>query len=108
MEFKTFNEEELNTFSKETIITLYVQLTSSFQILADQNEKLIKQVTDLQESVAILANHRFGRHTEKSSEIADGQIPLDLEGIALVLNEAELITDNASEDEKSEAELFKP
>ena len=61
--------EELNTFSKETIITLYVQLTSSFQILADQNEKLIKQVADLQESVAILANHRFGRHTEKSSEI---------------------------------------
>ena len=71
MDFKTFSEEELNTFSKEMIITLYLQLTSSFQIISKQNEQimeqneqqtkvLLTQIDNLKEQIAILTNYRFG------------------------------------------------
>ena len=95
MEFKTFKEEELNTFSKEMIVTLYLQLASSFQLLSQQNEQILsqnqvitqqnekqlRQIENLQESIAILTNHRFGRRTEKTSEILDGQIFLNFDDL---------------------------
>ena len=34
MEFKTFSEDELNNFSKEMIVTLYLQLAASFELIS--------------------------------------------------------------------------
>jgi len=66
---KTFSEEELNTLSKDMIISLYLQLNSSFQLLSEQNKQmmkqneiqtnaLMKQISDLQEQLAMLTNYR--------------------------------------------------
>ena len=124
MNFKAFSEEELNTFSKEMIITSYLQLVSFFQILSKQNEELIrkneeqieeqrkqnaellKQIENLQENLAILTNYRFGRKTEKTSDIMDGQMVLALQDGTLILNEVEKIADDLPEEEKSDEELL--
>ena len=115
MDFKTFSEEELNTFSKEMIITLYLQLTSSFQIISKQNEQimeqneqqtkfLLKQIDNLKEQIAMLTNYRFGRQTEKSSEILEGQMVLEFDGQPLILNEIEWEIDHSDEPEKTDEE----
>ena len=117
MDFKTFSEEELNTFSKEMIITLYLQLTSSFQIISKQNEQimeqneqqtmvLLTQIDNLKEQIAILTNYRFGRKTEKSSDILDGQMVLEFDGQPLILNEIEWEIDHSDKPEKTDEELL--
>ena len=65
---KTFSEEELNTLSKDMIISLYLQLNSSFQLLSEQNKQMMKQLSDLQEQLAMLTNYRFGRKSEKTAD----------------------------------------
>lgn len=102
---KTFSEEELNTLSKDMIISLYLQLNSSFQLLSEQNKQMMKQLSDLQEQLAMLTNYRFGRKSEKSSEIIDGQYTLDLAtGEILLLNDIETEADNAPD--KTDEELL--
>ena len=112
MEFKGFSEAELNSFSKDMIISLYLQLSASFQLLSEQsdrimqqNEAQMKQIEKLQESVAILTNHRFGRKSEKTSEIFPGQLRFTADG-SVILNEAEMIADALPEEEKSDEEPF--
>ena len=112
MEFKAFSETELNRFSKEMIITLYLQLSASFKLISDQNEQImkqneaqIKQIASLQESIAILTNHRFGRKSEKTSEMIDGQLSFTADG-SIIINEAEAIADALPEEEKSDEELL--
>ena len=119
MDFKAFSETELNGFSKKMLISLYLQIASSFQLLNEQNETILKQseqlleqneqqlkqIENLQESIAILTNQRFGRKTEKTKEIIDGQIVMDLNGELLLLNEAEVLAESEPE-EKSEEELL--
>ena len=114
MSFKTFSEEELNTFSKDMIITLYLQLTSSFQLISEQNKQILEQseqtkqeIASLREQLAILTNYRFGRKTEKSSDILEGQMVLELDGQPLILNEIELEFDNSDEPEKTDEDLLK-
>lgn len=53
--------DELNKMPKNAIALLYMQMSESFMILSaqnqkilDQNERLIHQMEDLQEQVAIL------------------------------------------------------
>lgn len=86
--------DELNNLSKDAIVTMYLQLTDSFHVLLSQTEKiqqqndqLLKQVSSLQESVAVLTQQRFGRSTEKTAEI-EGQLSFDLSDM-LILNKAE-------------------
>ena len=121
MEIKTFSEQELNTLSKDMIIALYMQLNTSFQLLSQQNEQIMmqnkemslqnkemsRQIESLQENISILINHRFGRQTEKTSEIFDGQMffTTNDEG-ELIINEAEYIFDENPEEEESEEELL--
>ena len=102
---KTFSEEELNTLSKDMIISLYLQLNSSFQLLSEQNKQmmkqneiqtnaLMKQISDLQEQLAMLTNYRFGRKSEKTADIIDGQYTLDLTtGEMLLLNDIESMSE---------------
>ncbi|MEE3417525.1 MAG: hypothetical protein VZR53_19560, partial [Prevotella sp.] len=58
-------ENELNKLSKDAIIMLFLQLSDSFEmqshqldILQKQNEKLSSQISDLQESIAVLTQQR--------------------------------------------------
>lgn len=67
-------ENELNKLSKDAIIMLFLQLSDSFEmqshqldILQKQNEKLSSQISNLQESIAVLTQQRFGRKTEKTN-----------------------------------------
>ena len=90
-------ESELNNLSKEAIITLFLQLSDSFDILKEQNDKLSAQIEALQESVAVLTQQRFGRKTEKSSAFA-GQLTFDLETLDII-NEAEKLLESGEPEE---------
>ena len=115
MEIKSFSEQELNNLSKDMIIALYMQLSTSFQLLSQQNEQILNQnkamslqIENLQENIAILINHRFGRQTEKTKEIFDGQMFFTTNDNGdLILNEAEILFDiDPEEEERSEEELL--
>ena len=96
MENFTLSLDELNKLPKNAIALLYLQMSESFSILSaqsqkiqNQNERLIRQIEDLQEQVAILTQQRFGKRTEVDKQIL-GQLSLSLEDIN-VLNEAEVL-----------------
>lgn len=80
-------------------------LAEQNKLLTEQNAKLLAQMDSLKESIAILTQHRFGRKTEKTANMIDGQLVFDAEGNILVLNEIEQINDTTPE-EKSEEELL--
>lgn len=73
---------------------MYMQLNESFTVIREQNERiqsqnnqLMKQISSLQENLAVLTQQRFGRKTEQISQIS-GQLSFDLDN-SCVLNEAE-------------------
>ena len=72
MDNSTISMDELNNLSKETLIFLFAQQSESLRILTEQNaaitkqnETLSRQITDLNEKLAILIQQRFGSKTEK-------------------------------------------
>ena len=74
MENITLTLDELNKMPKNAIALLYIQMSESFTILSaqsqkiqDQNERLIHQIEDLQEQIAILTQQRdvYKRQIEK-------------------------------------------
>ena len=97
-------KNELNNLSKDAIIMLFLQLSDSFEmqsqqldILQKQNEKLSSQISDLQESIAVLTQHRFGRKTEKSNTFV-GQLTFDFETMSII-NEAEKLLEDGEPEE---------
>ena len=94
----SFSEDELNSLSKDVLVKFYLQLQDNFHELARQNDantkELLKQISNLQEQLAILTNYRFGRKTEKTSEMLDGQFTMDINtGEVLLFNEIELVAE---------------
>lgn len=84
-----YTPEELNTFSKEQLISLYCNLQ-------DQLEQLNRNMEALLEQVRLANQYRFGRKTEKLDQI-EGQLSL--------FNEAEFLSD-LSVPEPSEDEVI--
>ena len=78
-----YTEEQLNTCSKEMLITLLLSMQ-------DQMEQLNRNIENLVEQLSAANNQRYGRSSEKLSVI-DGQLTLD----DLIFNEAEALTDTA-------------
>ena len=76
-----YTEEQLNTCSKEMLITLLLSMQ-------DQMEQLNRNIENLVEQLSAANNQRYGRTSEKLSVI-DGQLTLD----DLIFNEAEALTD---------------
>ena len=77
-----YTPEELNSFSKEQLISLYVNLQ-------DQMEKLNRNMEAILEQIRLSNQQRFGRKTEKLDQI-EGQLSL--------FNETEVAADpNAAE-----------
>lgn len=104
MENITLTLDELNKMPKNAIALLYIQMSESFTILSaqsqkiqDQNERLIHQIEDLQEQIAILTQQRFGKRTETDKQVM-GQLSFSLENMC-VLNEAEALVENGIPDE---------
>lgn len=78
MENTTLTLDELNKMPKNAIVLLYMQMSESFSILSaqsqkiqDQNERLIRQIEDLQEQVAILTQQRFGKKRKRINRLWD-------------------------------------
>ena len=103
MENKKISIDELNKLSKETISMLYLQTFEMLQNLQAQNASLIAQVEDLKQQMAVLINHRFGRQSEKCSQLP-GQLSFSLDNPA-VFNEIEAVTDNGFAKEPSAEEV---
>lgn len=103
MENKVISIDELNKLSKETISMLYLQTFEMLQNLQTQNVNLIAQVEDLKQQMAILVNQRFGKRSEKLSQLP-GQLSFNMDDPA-VFNEIEVITDHGFVEEPSAEEV---
>ena len=103
MENKRISIDELNKLSKETISMLYLQTFEMLQNLQAQNANLITQVEDLKQQMAILINQRFGKRSEKLSQLP-GQLSFNIDDPA-VFNEIEVITDHGFAEEPSLEEV---
>lgn len=101
-------KEQLNSFPKEAIVAMYVQLYSSFDLLKAQNDQLLaknnellEKVSRLEESVAVMTQNRYGRKTEKQTE---GQLSFDPETMQ-ILNEAEKLLESGAPEEPTIEEV---
>ena len=72
-----YTEEQLNTCSKEMLITLLLSMQDQMEQLNQNFEKLVEQLF-------VANNQRYGRSSEQLSVI-DGQMTLDM-----IFNEAEV------------------
>ena len=97
MEKGTISRDELHKIPHDLLVDMFLQLNSSLATMQKQNDTLMKQISNLQESIAILTQQRFGRKTEKLSEMP-GQLTLTFDP-ADAINEAEVITDDGIPEE---------
>ena len=104
MESKAVSVEELNKLPREAITILYIQTFEMLQKMQEQNDSILKQntslvsqVEDLKQQLAILINQRFGKKSERFSQIP-GQLTLNFDDPTM-FNEVEVITDNGLVDE---------
>lgn len=95
--------DELNSLPQSALVLFYSQLVQSFNVLIEQNntismqnKELLSEVSNLRESVAVLTQQRFGRHTEKSKDMLDNQLSFDESG-NIFLNDSEYILDTSEE-----------
>ena len=112
MENKALTQEELNNIPKNALVQMYLQLASSFELISNQleslqkqNQSLVKTMDSLQEKIDLLTQARFGRKTEKLSEITADQIGMDLSNMLDIFNEIEALTENGT---PLEPEMEKP
>ena len=94
MNKNTLSEADLKKIPKDALVVMYLQL-------ADQMNQLQVKMDALQENISVLIQQRYGRKTEKSSQIT-GQLAINNLGeIVEILNEAELLTQDGIEEEPS-------
>ena len=77
---KVYTEEELNNFSRETLMAVILSMQDQIHQLNTNMERLIEQIADAN-------NKRYGRSSEKLETIS-GQLELEL-----IFNEAEALTE---------------
>lgn len=90
--------EKLNTLSKEALVDTVLSMQ-------EQLTQINSRMDDLMEQIALANNYRFGRHTEKLSQI-DGQGYIGADG-QIYFNEAEAINDSCPEPEEPTVETLK-
>lgn len=89
---QSFTRDELNNLSKDALIMLLLQQTESMKLLTAQVENLNRQISSLQENLAVLTQNRFGRKTEKT-DIIGTQLSFDPETMEII-NEAEMLLES--------------
>ena len=88
-----YSPEELNSFSRETIVAVILSMQDQLAQLNTNMERLIEQI-------ASANNHRYGRSSEKLDVIA-GQLELEL-----IFNEAEALTETLYVVEPAEEDVI--
>ena len=94
---QSFTKDELNNLSKDALIMLLLQQTESMKLLTAQVENLNRQISSLQENLAVLTQNRFGRKTEKTDTIGT-QLSFDPETMEII-NEAEMLLESGIPEE---------
>ena len=90
---KIYSPEELNSFSRETLVAVILSMQDQLARLNTNMERLIEQI-------ASANNHRYGRSSEKLDVIA-GQLELEL-----IFNEAEALTETLYVFEPAEEDVI--
>ena len=90
---KIYSPEELNSFSKETLVAVVLSMQDQLSQLNANMERLIEQI-------ASVNNNRYGRSSEKLDVIA-GQLELEL-----IFNEAEALPETLYVVEPSEEDVI--
>ena len=88
---KIYSPEELNSFSRETLVAVILSMQDQLARLNTNMERLIEQI-------ASANNHRYGRSSEKLDVIA-GQLEL-------IFNEAEALTETLYVVEPAEEDVI--
>lgn len=92
---KVYTEEELNSFSKETLMAVILSMQDQISQLNANMERLIEQIADAN-------SKRYGRSSEKLETIS-GQLELEL-----IFNEAEALTETLYVVEPVEEDVIQP
>lgn len=92
---KVYTEEELNSFSRETLMAVILSMQDQIHQLNTNMERLIEQIADAN-------NKRYGRSSEKLETIS-GQLELEL-----IFNEAEALTETLYVVEPVEEDVIQP
>jgi len=92
---KVYTEEELNNFSRETLMAVILSMQDQIHQLNTNMERLIEQIADAN-------NKRYGRSSEKLETIS-GQLELEL-----IFNEAEALTEILYVVEPVEEDVIQP
>ena len=90
---KIYSPEDLNSFSKETLVAVILSMQDQLSQLNANMERLIEQIADA-------SNKRYGRSSEKLDVIA-GQLELEL-----IFNEAEALTETLYVVEPAEEDVI--
>ena len=90
---KIYLPEELNSFSRETLVAVILSMQDQLAQLNTNMERLIEQIVSAN-------NHRYGRSSEKLDVIA-GQLELEL-----IFNEAEALTETLYVVEPAEEDVI--
>ena len=109
MENKGLSAEQLNMIPHDVMVQMYLQQTEAYrtllaqnnQLLA-QNEELIRKVGSLEEKLAVMNQRMFGRKIERIAAMNSDQLRLSDIDPALVLNEAEVLTEDGIPEEPGE------
>ena len=92
---KVYTKEELNRFSRETLMAVIFSMQDQISQLNANMERLIEQIADAN-------NKRYGRSSEKLETIS-GQLELEL-----IFNEAEALTETLYVVEPVEEDVIQP
>lgn len=92
---KVYTEEELNNFSRETLMAVILSMQDQIHQLNTNMERLIEQIADAN-------SKRYGRSSEKLETIS-GQLELEL-----IFNEAEALTETLYVVEPVEEDVIQP
>ena len=92
---KVYTEEELNSFSRETLMAVILSMQDQISQLNTNMERLIEQIADAN-------SKRYGRSSEKLETIS-GQLELEL-----IFNEAEALTETLYVVEPVEEDVIQP
>ena len=92
---KVYTEEELNSFSRETLMAVILSMQDQISQLNANMERLIEQIADAN-------SKRYGRSSEKLETIS-GQLELEL-----IFNEAEALTETLYVGEPVEEDVIQP
>ena len=98
------SEEQFNTLPKEACYLLYQMTVQQMQALEASNEQLSQKIDDLQESIQVLIQQRFGRKSEKTQITGQYEMALDAAG-NLILNEVEKLAEAGKPEEPEETEI---